>query len=302
MRMRLMLNSILGDLRQIHLKNAFKKINPDIVIHTNMGPRGDDALKQVIINNIPYILDIQLADEFLWHSYANAAVNCYKNAKAVYFLSAKNRNATEKQLGLKLGNAKRHFNPIKISPSIPQMQINNTIKFVCLGRMGVEHKRQDLILEILGSDTWKNRNWELHFCGGGEHMASLKHLVKMYQLEHKVIFKGQVENVSTIWEECHALLLPSMYEGMSLSVLECMQAGRVPIVTNTGGNSEYIVEGEHGFIAEAATFNLFSATMEKAWNQRNNWAAIGIKAQQHLKEIMPVDAAVFFAQEIISYL
>lgn len=301
-RIRRLLNPLLGDMNKRCVKKAILKIKPDLVVHTNMGPRGRDVLAYAISKNIPYILDIQLSDEFLWHVCNDDTVNCYVNAKAVYFLADRNRNATEKQLGTKLINARKHFNPIKTSRQLPDIKTNGVVNFACVGRMGVEHKRQDLVLEILASEKWRNRNWKLYFYGRGEHLQSLKNLVKMYQLEQKVYFEGHVSNINSVWEKCQVLLLPSTYEGMSLAVMECMQAGRVPVVTNTGGSCEFIINGEHGFIAEAATFNLFSDAMERALQQIDNWPEIGKQAQQRLKQIVPPDAAAYFAEEIISHL
>ena len=267
-----------------------------------MAPRGADNLHHAIKMGIPYIFDIQLADELLWHASNPLMIDCYKNAKAVYFLSDKNRNAAEKQLGIKLLNAKKHFNPIKISKYETPLVITDIIKFACIGRMGVEHKRQDLILEILASTKWRERNWELYFYGKGEHESSLKNLVKMYGLDDKVFFEGHVSNMDAVWKKCQALLLPSSYEGMSLAVLESMQAGRVAIVTNAGGNIEYIRNGYNGFLAEAATYNLFSFAMEDAWQQISDWPIIGQRAKEKLISMVPNNAAEYFADEIISYL
>jgi len=296
------LKPIFGDRQSIFLKKAIRYINPDFVAHTNLAPRGGDVLAPVVKAKIPYLIDVQLADEFLWHTVTPEMVACYKKANGVYFLSDKNKHATEKQLGVRLENAKRHYNPIKIYEKNSVLEIDGPVKFACVARMGVEHKRQDLLLEILATENWKNKSWELYFVGSGEHLQSLKNLTKMYGLEQKVFFKGQVTDIAAIWQECHALLLPSMYEGMSLAVMECMKAARVAIVTNAGGNKEFITDGDDGFIAEAATFDLYAKAMDRAWDQLSNWPSIGLKAQQRVNKMVPADAATYFAEEIISYL
>lgn len=301
-RIRTFLKSFLGERERKLINSAVKKIGPDLVVHSTMGPRGASTLVDVMASNIPYALDIQLADDFLWHVCDDSSVSCYKNAKAVYFLSQKNQNATEKQLGTRLSNARRHYNPIKTSSSLGPIKDSETVRFACVGRMGVEHKRQDLILEILASDTWRNRPWELYLYGRGEHLDSIKRLAKMYGIENKVFFEGYIQDIDSVWEKCQALLLPSTYEGMSLAIMECMQAGRVPVVTNTGGNTEFIIDGQSGFIAEAATYNLFADAMERAWTQKSNWANIGLAARERLKVIVPEEAATYFANELIACL
>jgi glycosyltransferase involved in cell wall biosynthesis len=64
---------------------------------------------------------------------------------------------------------------------------------------------------------------------------------------------------------------------MSLAMLEAMAIGRTVIVTDAGGSSELITDGENGFIGQA-NFKSFDQTMERAWALREQWNDIGKKA------------------------
>ena len=296
------LNRFLGDIFQKQITTAYKKIKPDLVIHTNMAPRGADILKWVITNKIPYILDIQLADDYLWHCYDEAMLQCYLNANTVCFLCEKNKITTEKQLGVKLTNTKKHFNPIKVkgpANTILDKKIT-TVNFACVGRMGIEHKRQDLILEILSQDKWLNRSWTLNFYGKGEHEVSLRRLVDMYELNSRVSFKGYVNDIEELWNENHVLLLPSTYEGMSLSVIEAMKSGRIVVTTNVASSIEYIQDGINGFKSPGPTFEEFDLAMEKAWNEQANWHSIALSAQKTINDKFPNNAAEYFVTNILA--
>ena len=109
-----------------------------------------------------------------------------------------------------------------------------------------------------------------------------------------VSFKGEEADIRTIWTENHALILPSRYEGLPLVIIEAMLCGRMVITTEIAGNSEYIIDGEHGFIADAPTCKSLDATMERAWSRRADWALMGIQARAHaMKEIPPNPIEIF---------
>ena len=53
---------------------------------------------------------------------------------------------------------------------------------------------------------------------------------------------------------------------MPLALVEAMLCGRTAVVTDVGGNAEWIEDGETGFVAEAATAKSFGAALkERGW-------------------------------------
>ena len=51
---------------------------------------------------------------------------------------------------------------------------------------------------------------------------------------------------------CDLVVLPSLYEGLPLSLLEAMAAGKPVIATAVGGVAEAILEGESGLLVRPA--------------------------------------------------
>jgi len=58
-----------------------------------------------------------------------------------------------------------------------------------------------------------------------------------------------------------------------------MLCGRAAVVTDVGGNAEWIEDGQTGFVAEAATAKSFGAALERAWLARGDWGEMGIRAR-----------------------
>src|SRR4029450_7098540 len=91
-------------------------------------------------------------------------------------------------------------------------------------------------------------------------------------------FLGHVEDIRALWAENHLLVLPSRAEGTPLALVEAMLCGRPAVVTDVGGNAEWIAEPETGFVAEAPTAKSFGAALERAWQARDHWQKLGMQA------------------------
>jgi glycosyltransferase involved in cell wall biosynthesis len=90
----------------------------------------------------------------------------------------------------------------------------------------------------------------LRIAGDGEHRAALERAVTGLDLAAAVSFLGtrDAAQVRTLLRGAAALVVPSIYEGMPLVVLEAMEAG-VPVVASAvSGIPEVVVGGETGWL------------------------------------------------------
>ena len=59
-----------------------------------------------------------------------------------------------------------------------------------------------------------------------------------------------------------------------------MLCGRPAVVTDVGGNAEWIDDEQTGFVAEAPTAKSFGAALERAWLVQADWQQMGIQGRQ----------------------
>jgi len=85
--------------------------------------------------------------------------------------------------------------------------------------------------------------------------------------------------VRSIWAENQLLVLPSRSEGTPLALVEAMICGRPAVVTDAGGNVEWVDEPDTGFVAAAATVRSLGAALERAWQAQGQWPEIGTRAR-----------------------
>ena len=103
-----------------------------------------------------------------------------------------------------------------------------------------------MLLQVLGLPHWRERKVRLSLIGTGPNERILRRMVEQLGLNN-VEFAGQQNNIEEIWSKHHALVMPSRFEGMPLTVVEAMLCGRPCIVTDVGGNKELIRDGINGF-------------------------------------------------------
>jgi glycosyltransferase involved in cell wall biosynthesis len=84
--------------------------------------------------------------------------------------------------------------------------------------------------------------------GDGSERASLEAQAARLGIGDRVIFLGYRDDVAELLASCDLLVLPSLYEGLPLSVLEAMAAGKPVVATSVGGTPEAVLDGETGFL------------------------------------------------------
>ena len=250
--------------------------------------------------NIPYVVIAQKAVDWYWPYVTDRAImlEALLNAKKVFFVSHHNQKLTEEQFGHRLPNSQVIFNPVKLSGNIVPYPISTaTYHLACLGRLFILDKGQDILIRIMSEKIWRERPLKISFIGKGMDEAALKDMATLLNVTN-IEFKGQIEDIESMWSEYHALILPSRSEGLPLSMVEAMAAGRPVIISNAGGNTELVEEGITGFIGYPNEES-FEQAMERAWNKRDQWKHMGEKAARYVSEHVPHSPETDFANLII---
>ena len=96
---------------------------------------------------------------------------------------------------------------------------DNRISFVNMGRLSPEKNQAELILAFAKLQK-EYENARLYILGDGALREKLQNLIKEQGLTDKVFMTGNVENPFQIMKECDCFVLPSLYEGQPVSILE----------------------------------------------------------------------------------
>ena len=260
--------------------------NPDVICISEGGSYDSiycsDLLDLLHHAALPYVVVCQFCrDDAGREDFRHLGKNFFERASRVAFVSRKNLESVERQLAHRLTNGIVLQNPVNLSdlsavsycPSKPLTMAN-------VARLRAGYKGQDILLEVLGSPIWRGREWRLRLYGAGPDRKYLEALARYYGIAGRVEFCGHVENIRRVWGMNHLLVLPSRAEGTPLALVEAMLCGRPAVVTDVGGNAEWIEEGKTGFVAEAPTARSFGAALERAWRAQADLEQLGIRAHQ----------------------
>lgn len=143
------------------------------------------------------------------------------------------KNATFVNNGINVGLLKPYVRPIDF--------INRPLKICTSGRV-LYQKNPSLFNEIAKLLPDAQFIW----IGEGELKSQLT------SLNVKVTGWVNREEALQIIEECDFFLLPSLWEGLPLSLLEAMYLKKICIVSNVIGNRDVIRTGENGLICNSA--------------------------------------------------
>jgi len=276
---------------------------PDLVVVSQGGNHDGYFLAEVCRRlRLPYAIVSHKASELYWPAdwQQKTIAAVYRASRACFFVSEHNRRLTEEQLGFPLPHAAVVRNPFLVpwEPRADWPDDRSELRLACIGRLHPKEKGQDLLLRVLARRRWRDRPLSVTFYGDGLQRASLERMARNLGLTN-VTFAGFVRDVPAIWSGHHGLILPSRCEGLPIALVEAMLSGRVPIVTDVGGNAEVVDDGATAYVAAAPTEDALDNAMERAWNERHRWREIGAAAAARIRTLIPREPERCFAKHLV---
>lgn len=116
----------------------------------------------------------------------------------------------------------------------------------------VERKGLDVLIDALGAPqarpstiTDRVRVW---IAGDGSERKNLEERARYRGLAERVHFLGRRDDAADLLGACDVFALPARREGLGVSALEAMAAGRAVVASCVGGLAEAVVDGESGLL------------------------------------------------------
>jgi glycosyltransferase involved in cell wall biosynthesis len=87
--------------------------------------------------------------------------------------------------------------------------------------------------------------------GEGPDREKIEEMIEQYGLQSNVILAGQQSNMPAVYAAMDIFVLPSLNEGLPMTVLEAMAASKPVIATKVGAIGSVIKDGENGLLVNA---------------------------------------------------
>ncbi len=136
------------------------------------------------------------------------------------------------------------------SVEIVRRRLRIPVDGLVVGNVGrlVRGKNHRLFLELATEAVHSRRDLFFLLVGGGPLEPELRSEVRGRGLEGRVILTGERGDVADLMGAMDIFVLTSDREGMSNAIMEAMMAGLPCVVTDAGGNSELVINGETGYV------------------------------------------------------
>lgn len=219
------------------------------------------------------------------------AIEIINKINTFFFVSQKNLIAAQHQLATTIERSAVVQNPVNLtSKEILSFPKKEQVHFASVARLDCRFKGQDLLIAAFADPFWQDKEWVLNLYGSGPDVEYLQQLAKYYTLEDHIHFKGQVSDMTAVWQDNHIQVLCSFGEGTPLSLIEAFFCGRPAIATDVGDNAKYVMEGVTGFVIDAPTIKLIAAALVRAYEHCSQWEEMGKRAHQLASKKFDMDA------------
>ena len=153
-------------------------------------------------------------------------------------------------------------------------------------------ERQKRISDLVGLAALLNRqqtDFLLDIYGAGRDQGYLRSLITKLPeaAAQRITCHGQVDfdEMGSCYRKADLSILVSEYEGTSISMLESMAHGCVPLVTRVSGTAEIIDNGVNGYCFEVGEISAMSQTITNLGKSRQELSRLGANARQTVGEM-----------------
>ena len=150
-------------------------------------------------------------------------------------------------------------------PTEPAQKIYDII---VVGQLIKRKRIQDLILALT---ILKNHGINLKLCilGSGPEKEYLIKVAKEKNVYNQIYFKGYQKDVKYYLDRSRIYVQASKSEGFSISLVEAIARGLVPIITMAGSEADHIKEGFNGYFYPVADTEELANKLKEAINTKN---------------------------------
>jgi len=142
--------------------------------------------------------------------------------------------------------------PVVVPQAIEEMQRRypgNSVKFLCIGRLEEQKGHVYLLRAAAALPQEYREKLKIFLAGDGSLEAHLKKEAAALGVQNNFIFLGHSPNSGALLRFCDIFILPSLWEGLPLSVLEAFSMGKPVIATGIEGTKDLVQHNETGLLA-----------------------------------------------------
>ena len=164
-------------------------------------------------------------------------------------LSPEVRNTIVSFYGLKEEQVPMIYNGVDLGKCLPKKDydLSNPAQLLHIGRFN-EQKNHKGLLDAFAQILKTCPGCCLELIGDGSLQEEIKQYADSLGLREKVFFLGSQTNVYPYLQDADIFLLPSIFEGMPMTIIEAMGTGLPVVASAVGGVPDMLEDGKSGML------------------------------------------------------
>lgn len=134
--------------------------------------------------------------------------------------------------------------------------------------------------------------------GDGPAEGHLRVMAQQLGIASRVIFAGVRRDIPQLLPLLDAFVLPSLYEGFGIAILEAMAAGRPVVATTVGGIPEFVTNGETGILVAPSDAAALARAIQRVLSNPEEARQMGLRGQRHVQEHFEIATVVRRHEEV----
>lgn len=162
---------------------------------------------------------------------------------------------------------------------------HNDFVLVSVGNVNPQ-KGHDLLIEAANILRMKNKKIKILICGSdtSDFAVGLKQLVAEKKLDDSVLFLGTRSDVLDIVNCANIFCMPSLWEGLSIALLEAMGMGKAIIVSDISSMLTVIINEENGLLFPSGQFESLGVQIGRLMTDSQLLDNLGNKAKERSRD------------------
>ena len=149
------------------------------------------------------------------------------------------------------GIDQKRFDPQKKYKDIrSELNIPGDVILVLFIARFTAHKQPISLIQAFEKSLVSNSTMHLLMVGDGDQKAAAANMIEKSRLKDKITLQPFRQDVEDILAAADIFVLPSLWEGLPIGLLEAMSMGKAVIATNVDGTKEVIKDRVNGLLVE----------------------------------------------------
>lgn len=173
----------------------------------------------------------------------------------------------------------------------------NNIIIGCIANL-IEQKGHKFLLQAVPVVLQRRPDARFLIVGDGPLKKYLEISAEILGVRDQVIFTGYRQDIPKLLQVMDIFVLPSLWEGFPIAILEAMASGRPVIATDVGGNSEAVIHNKTGIIVPNRNPSALAAAIIELTEDEHKMLHFGREGKRRFLEHFTVHTMIRKTQQL----